>query len=564
MVAAISGLTAAQNAALAAVEVGDLIFVQKAITYEDDDEDEEDEEAEDEHDEIEDDDDDEGESEAGNDDESEQDDENGGRSSENGEEATGLEAESDEEEGDPSAASSDAQGTTSTADTSTIESHFTPAMYVATAVTKNDEDIITDLQVASIPYSANVGDERGHRTYQIYANQCVTHHDNDCEECEDSQSITDVANADTFTFQVKPNGDQIRRFIATNPRTRCISKCNDGWLDNISSLPELIKDYDSPFIAGPPLPGFLQRPVCPVCVGVPLLDEQQAVILSLMAIGPGNATQLFGDIVEFHGHLNQRRRTQLRYSFKQFDEREWGFGIFDDMLSDEDVAGGRATDGGRAPGHVTGGARFEHWAEAMDPSNNAPLRPASDTTIATLSRKSFSAFTLSKEAESTCIFCTEELVSDTMMLELPCQHMFEEECIVKWLKQYDNCPTCRAQVPPVYAEGEEPPEEKARPIPVPRMDRYERQDYADAGDHFSSINGLGLSGDAAIAAALAASLAPASHSHSQDDEEDEGDGYDDEEDEDEEEGQDGEEGRDEDDEDNEEMDGEDVVMSDEE
>lgn len=142
-----------------------------------------------------------------------------------------------------------------------------------------------------------------------------------------------------------------------------------------------------------------------------------------------------GVLVEFLGRVNPRRR-ELGYPFEQFDEREWGFGEFDDMLSDD----------GRED--AAGDGRWEQWDEALDPNSAVQNRPASAATIASLPRKLFESIDQDKEDEvANCKVCLDKFEKAAVTVELPCGHTYYHEvCIEQWLKQFDNCPTCRRVV----------------------------------------------------------------------------------------------------------------------
>lgn len=160
-----------------------------------------------------------------------------------------------------------------------------------------------------------------------------------------------------------------------------------------------------------------------------------------------------GVVVEFLGRMNPRRR-ELGYPFEQFDEREWGFGEFDDMLSDEE--GDYDDDDGR----------WQQWEEAMDPNSAVQNRPASAATIASLPRKPLETVKQAEADESlNCKVCLDKFEDGAVLVELPCGHTYyHEECIEQWLKQFDNCPTCRRVVPPVEESTNE--DEAAGEVPA--------------------------------------------------------------------------------------------------
>ena len=56
-------------------------------------------------------------------------------------------------------------------------------------------------------------------------------------------------------------------------------------------------------------------------------------------------------------------------------------------------------------------------------------------------------YTLSESKEEKCSVCMSELNIDENVCELPCQHIFHNNCIQTWLQQYNyKCPICRKEV----------------------------------------------------------------------------------------------------------------------
>jgi transcription elongation factor Elf1 len=47
-------------------------------------------------------------------------------------------------------------------------------------------------------------------------------------------------------------------------------------------------------------------------------------------------------------------------------------------------------------------------------------------------------------SQKDCTICLEKNVG--VIVKLPCEHEFHEECVVEWLKMQDTCPSCRMKV----------------------------------------------------------------------------------------------------------------------
>ena len=56
-------------------------------------------------------------------------------------------------------------------------------------------------------------------------------------------------------------------------------------------------------------------------------------------------------------------------------------------------------------------------------------------------------YKLSENKEEKCSVCMTSLNMDEHVCELPCEHIFHDECIQPWLQQYNyKCPICRKEV----------------------------------------------------------------------------------------------------------------------
>lgn len=50
------------------------------------------------------------------------------------------------------------------------------------------------------------------------------------------------------------------------------------------------------------------------------------------------------------------------------------------------------------------------------------------------------------ETEHECMICQSEYEVGDVLRRLPCGHTFRAECVDRWLKQKDQCPTCRRSI----------------------------------------------------------------------------------------------------------------------
>ncbi|KAF9305702.1 hypothetical protein BGZ74_009250 [Mortierella antarctica] len=62
-------------------------------------------------------------------------------------------------------------------------------------------------------------------------------------------------------------------------------------------------------------------------------------------------------------------------------------------------------------------------------------------------------------ASTECSVCKDEFVKEDTCLQLPCKHIFHDECIKPWLKTSATCPTCRFSL---LSENDASQEESAR------------------------------------------------------------------------------------------------------
>ena len=47
-----------------------------------------------------------------------------------------------------------------------------------------------------------------------------------------------------------------------------------------------------------------------------------------------------------------------------------------------------------------------------------------------------------------------EKMENRVIIEMPCEHTFHQECILPWLKEHNSCPKCRFELPTEDGENE--------------------------------------------------------------------------------------------------------------
>jgi len=76
------------------------------------------------------------------------------------------------------------------------------------------------------------------------------------------------------------------------------------------------------------------------------------------------------------------------------------------------------------------------------------LVPTSASAIASLEMVKVEALDAVTKKEN-CSVCLEGMNTKKLAMKLPCQHVFHEPCIVKWLQCSHFCPLCRFEMPRV-------------------------------------------------------------------------------------------------------------------
>ncbi|XP_019095364.1 PREDICTED: E3 ubiquitin-protein ligase RNF181-like [Camelina sativa] len=72
--------------------------------------------------------------------------------------------------------------------------------------------------------------------------------------------------------------------------------------------------------------------------------------------------------------------------------------------------------------------------------------PASNLVVKSLIRKIYEK--VSSTGETTCAICLKEFINgESRVVNLPCGHDFDDECLLTWFKTNHTCPLCRFKLP---------------------------------------------------------------------------------------------------------------------
>jgi hypothetical protein len=97
--------------------------------------------------------------------------------------------------------------------------------------------------------------------------------------------------------------------------------------------------------------------------------------------------------------------------------------------------------------------QFAQPQQQDDPSK-PKHHPTAASTLRNLPRVKVTAHDIEANEGPYCSISLEEFVIGEQAVRLPCGHMFNEECILDWLKKSNECPVCRYELPTEDKEHE--------------------------------------------------------------------------------------------------------------
>lgn len=80
-------------------------------------------------------------------------------------------------------------------------------------------------------------------------------------------------------------------------------------------------------------------------------------------------------------------------------------------------------------------------------------QPTAKSAIEAIPSIKITDFMIQLESVIVCAVCKEQFVIDNEAKQLPCNHIYHEDCILPWLKSHNSCPVCRFRMPAEESSG---------------------------------------------------------------------------------------------------------------
>ncbi|KAH0456934.1 hypothetical protein IEQ34_014841 [Dendrobium chrysotoxum] len=114
-----------------------------------------------------------------------------------------------------------------------------------------------------------------------------------------------------------------------------------------------------------------------------------------------------------------------------------------------DGAGGGGGSSAENIGEYVYGPGLEHVVQQLfenDP-NRYGTPPASKSAVEALPIIKISEEMVAGDVEAQCAVCKDEFELGDEAMQMPCKHIYHQDCIVPWLELHNSCPVCRFELP---------------------------------------------------------------------------------------------------------------------
>ncbi|KAK5174795.1 uncharacterized protein LTR77_001878 [Saxophila tyrrhenica] len=312
----------------------------------------------------------------------------------------------------------------------------TPKLFIVENVSHDDAGNIVDIQLRHLhlctkPSSLFACDDG----YHVYGSEIVLRKDklagsafadipSGCLLCKEApnspyniEDLADWLENPQFDLIRSPTGYEFRRARADCGPV-CVAQCDNGFLPDQARLNDLlyrpmnqVSEY---------------KPLCPYCLGI----DTMTVYHDLRNMRDNSLADR-GLIFDYCSNLNNTL-TALEYEQHYVDTEEWGLshggGNHQGYGSDADYG----DESGSADGE------WERFDEAEDPNAGVVPQPAHEDAVAGLIRKPYA-----QVGADECAICQDDFEVGATVIEMPCGHIFDVECLIESFKMDHRCPSCR-------------------------------------------------------------------------------------------------------------------------
>ncbi|KMZ76410.1 hypothetical protein ZOSMA_102G00250 [Zostera marina] len=110
-------------------------------------------------------------------------------------------------------------------------------------------------------------------------------------------------------------------------------------------------------------------------------------------------------------------------------------------------------------GDYFSGPNFNQLIDEITQNDRQGPPPAPSPSIDAMPTATINEQHLSLDGSSQCPVCREDFEVGEQVREMPCKHVYHNECIVPWLRMHNSCPVCRYRLPSQPVNDRESPGE---------------------------------------------------------------------------------------------------------
>ncbi|KAL6579449.1 hypothetical protein OROMI_009665 [Orobanche minor] len=222
----------------------------------------------------------------------------------------------------------------------------------------------------------------------------------------------------------------------------------------VTIIPSLIGDVLCPSCNS----GFVeeyQNPNPSTAIPEPLLSDPFSLFLSQFLLRSANPNPVSRSVSAGDSQLGAGAFNPASYLLDLFANRRASGIDYQFVIGDSPSASGFSLPANIGDYFV--GPGFEQLIQQL--AENDPNRygtpPASKLAVEALPSITVDESLLKSELAQ-CAVCKDDFEMGTVVKQMPCKHVYHQECILPWLELHNSCPVCRFELPtddPDYESG---------------------------------------------------------------------------------------------------------------